>query len=66
MKRSFTHTLPFTQPLLLTQDYLIYRSQDTDAVYTTDTSLSYEKTIHSVESYLADALYKTDTHSLVC
>lgn len=44
---------------------LIYRSQDTGAVYTTDTSLSYEKTMHGAESCLTDAFYESDTHATV-
>ena len=51
---------------------LIYRSQDTDAVYTTDASLppslslSYEKTMRGVGSYLTDAFNESDTRSPVC
>lgn len=46
---------------------MIYRSQDTRAVYTTDTPFSlYEKTMHSVESYRTDAIYEPDTRSPVC
>lgn len=62
-----SHT-PFTQPLLLTQDRLIYRSQDTGAVYTTDTSLSVSRVWenHAQCRKLSDRCLLWVWHSFSC
>lgn len=66
---SHTHThTPFTQPLLLTQDCVWFIGHRILALFILQIppSLSYEKTMHSVESYRTDAFYESYTRSPVC
>lgn len=51
------HTHPSLCRSVNTRLCLIYRSQDTSAVYTTD-ACSYEKTMRSVKRYVTDAFYE--------
>ena len=62
-----SHT-PLTRLLLLTQDCDRFRCQRILALLVLQISqpLSYEKTMHSVESYLTDDFYVSSTCSPVC